>query len=157
VVVAVVDDHRLISLLAAGQPPPGRYATTCSWWWRLTSAFAGHRSGALTRRLETLDHGIASAIRQTLRTLPAHFEIVDLRLLIPAMGVLAQHHAVNQLAAEAVAAAAYLETSIEVGIDTPQLRNAAGAEHVGYHVDMSYRFGVEQGDLCDGQATFSVG
>ena len=133
-VVAVVDDHRLISLLAAPEPPPGRYATTCSWWWRLTSAFAGHRRGALTRRVESLDPGIASAIRQTVRALPAHFEIVDLRLLIPAMGVLAQDHAVNQLAAEAVAAAAYLETSIEVEIDTPQVRHAADTEHVEYHV-----------------------
>lgn len=133
-VVAVVDDHRLLSLLAAPKPPPGRYATTCSWWWRLTSAFAGHRRGALTRRLESLDHGIASAIRQTARTLPVHFEIVDLRLLIPAMGALAQDHAVNQLAAEALAAAAYLETSIEVEIDTPQVRDAADAEHVEYHV-----------------------
>ena len=56
---------------------------------------------------------------------------MDLRLLIPAMGVLAQDHAVNQLAAEAVA---YLETSIEVGIDTPQVRAAADAERVEYHV-----------------------
>lgn len=133
-VVAVVDDHRLISLLALPEPPSGRYATTCSWWWRLTSAFAGHRRGALSRRLESLDHGISSAIRNTVRSLPAHFEIVDLRLLIPAMGVLAQDHAVNQLAAEAVAAAAYLETSIEAEIDTPQVRAAAGAERVEYHV-----------------------
>jgi hypothetical protein len=134
VVVAVVDDHRLISLLAAPEPPPGRYATTCSWWWRLTSAFAGHRRGALTRRLENLDGGAASAIRQTVGALPAHFEIIDLRLLIPAMGVLAQDHAVNQLAAEAVAAAAYLQTSIELEIDTPQVRDAADAEHVEYRV-----------------------
>jgi len=134
VVVAVIDDHRLVSLLAAPEPPPGRYATTCSWWWRLTSALAGHRGGALTQRLEHLDHGIASAIRQAVRDLPDHFEIVDLRLLIPAMGVLAQDHAVNQIGAEAVAAAAYLETSIEVEIDTPRVRDVADAEHVEYHV-----------------------
>ena len=133
-VVAVVDDHRLISLLATPEPPPGRYATTCSWWWRLTSVFSGHRGGALTQRLQSLDHGIASAIRQTVRDLPAYFEIVDLRLLIPAMGVLAEDHSVNQLAAEAVAAAAYLDTSIEVEIDTPLVRQAAEAEHVAYHV-----------------------
>jgi hypothetical protein len=134
VVVAVVDDHRLISLLAAPEPPPGRYATTCSWWWRLTSAFAGHRRGALTRRVESLDHGIASTIRQTVSALPAHFEIVDLRLLIPAMGVLAQDHPVNQLAAEAVAAASYLETLIEVEIDIPQVRDAADSEHIEYRL-----------------------
>ena len=69
-----------------------------------------------------------------MRDLPAYFEIVDLRLLIPAMGVLAEDHSVNQLAAEAVAAAAYLETSIEVEIDTPLVRQAAVAEHVAYHV-----------------------
>jgi hypothetical protein len=68
------------------------------------------------------------------RALPVHLEIVDLRLLIPAMGVLAQDHAVNQLAAEAVAAAAYLETSIEVEIDTPQIRAATDAAQVDYHV-----------------------
>jgi hypothetical protein len=135
-VVAVIDDHRLLSLLTAPELPSGRYATTCSWWWRLTSAFAGHRSGALTRRLESLDRGIASAFRQTVRALPAHLEIVDLRLLIPAMGVLAQDHAVNQLAAEAVAAAAYLETSIEVEIDTPQIRAAAHASRIEYHVSV---------------------
>jgi hypothetical protein len=134
VVVALIDDHRLISLLTSSEPPPGRYATTCSWWWRLTSALAGHRSGALTRRLESLDDGIASAIRETVRALPAYFEVVDLRLLIPAMGELSEGHVVNQLAAEAVAAAAYLETSIEVEIDTPQVRVTAYAEQVDYRV-----------------------
>lgn len=133
-VVAVVDDHRLLSLLTAPSPPPGRYATTCSWWWRLTSAFSGHRQRALTRRLENQGPGIASAIRQTVRALPRHFEIVDLRLLIPAMGELARDHAINQLAAEAIAAAAYLETSIEVEIDIPRVRDAANAEHVEYRV-----------------------
>lgn len=88
----------------------------------------------MTRRLERLERGFASAVRQTVRSLPAHLEIVDLRLLVPAMGVLAQDHAVNQLAAEAVAAAAYLETSIEVEIDTPQIRAAADAVQVAYHV-----------------------
>ena len=134
VVVAVIDDHRLLSLLAALERPSGRYATTCSWWWRLTSAFAAHRRGALTRRLEGLDQGIVAAVRQTVQNLPTHLVIVDLRLLIPAMGVLADHHPVNQLAAEAVAAAAYLQTSIEVEIDTPEIRLAALAEHVDYHV-----------------------
>jgi hypothetical protein len=134
VVLAVIDDHRILSLLTAVEPPPGRYATTCSWWWRLTSAFAGHRKGALSRRLESLDHHAASAVRRSVRELPAHLEIVDLRLLIPAMGLLADDHAVNQLAAEAVAAAAYLETSIEVEIDTPPIRAAALVEHVDYRV-----------------------
>lgn len=69
-----------------------------------------------------------------MRALPVHFEIVDLVLLIPAMDVLAEDHAVNRLAAEAVAAAAYLKTSIEVEIDTPQLRGAADVQHVEYHV-----------------------
>lgn len=133
-VIAVVDDHRLISLLAAPEPPPGRYATTCSWWWRLTSAFAGRRHGALSRRLGGLDPGTTAVIRQLVRALPAHFEVVDLRLLIPAMGVLARDRAVNQLAAEAVAAAAYLEAPIEVEIDAPQVREAADSEHVGYQV-----------------------
>lgn len=50
------------------------------------------------------------------------------------MGLLAEDHSVNQLAAEAVAAAAYLETSIEVEIDTPQIRAAALVEHVDYRV-----------------------
>lgn len=122
----MVDDHRLISLLAAEEPPSGRYATTCSWWWRLTSAFAGHRRGALSRRLERLDPRISSAVRSTVRALPTHFEIVDLRLLVPAMGVLAQDHAVNQLAAEAVAAAAYVEAPIEVEINAPEVRDTAG-------------------------------
>jgi hypothetical protein len=134
VVVALIDDHRLVSLLTASEPPSGRYATTCSWWWRLTSALAGHRRWALTRRLDGLDHGIVSAIRETVRALPVHFEIVDLRLLIPAMGALARDHPVNQLAAEAVSAAAYLETSIEVEIDTPQVRLTADAAQVDYRV-----------------------
>jgi hypothetical protein len=134
VVLAVIDDHRLLSLLTAPEPPTGRYGTTCSWWWRLISAFAGHRRGALTRRLEDLDPGVAAAIRHTIQDLRARIEIVDLRLLIPAMGVLAQDHAVNQLAAEAVAAAALLQTSIEVEIDAPQIRAAAHGEHLEYRV-----------------------
>jgi hypothetical protein len=134
VVVAVIDDHRLLTLLTASQPPSGRYATTCSWWWRLTSAFAGHRRGSLSRRLEGLDSGITSGVRQTLLTLHAHVEIVDLRLLIPAMGALARDHGINQLAAEAIAAASYLQTSIQVEVDAPLLRTVAGAEQVGYRV-----------------------
>ncbi len=133
-VVAVIDDHRLLSLLAAPEPPVGRYATTCSWWWRLTSAFAGRRQGALTHRLESSEQSTVAATRRTLQTLPRHFEIVDLRVLIPAMGVLAQVHPLNQLAAEAVAAAAYLDTDIELEIDTPQIRAAALAEDIGYRV-----------------------
>jgi len=88
----------------------------------------------LTQRLNSLEPGIASALRRTVQALDAHVEVVDLRLLIPAMGVLAHDHAVNQLAAEAVAAASYLQTSIEVEIDTPQIRAAADAEHVDYRV-----------------------
>ncbi len=133
-IVAVIDDHRLLSLLTSAEPPLGRYATTCSWWWRLTSALVGRRSGALTRRLGGLDEGTVSAIRQTVKALPAHLEIVDLRILIPAMGALAEAQPVNQLAAEAVAAAAYLETSIEVEIDTPLVRDAANSTRVEYRV-----------------------
>jgi hypothetical protein len=134
VVVAVIDDHRLLSLLTAPEPPHGRYATTCSWWWRLTSAFAGSRSGALTRRIDGLDHALSSALRQTLRALPAHLEVVDLRRIMSAMGVLAEGHPVNVLAAEAIAAAAYLETSIEVEIDAPHLGYAAHASGIEYRV-----------------------
>ncbi|MGC8513078.1 MAG: hypothetical protein ACP5P1_08595 [Acidimicrobiales bacterium] len=129
-VVALIDAHRLISLLAESQPPPGRYATTCSWWWRLTSALAGHRRGGLTRRLESLDRGVASAVRETISALPGHFEIGDLRLLVPGMGTLAEDHTVDQLAAVAVAAAASLGTSIAVEIDAPQVRATAQAEQV---------------------------
>lgn len=50
------------------------------------------------------------------------------------MGLLAEDHVVNQLAAEAIAAAAYLDTSIEVEIDTPQIRAAALAEQIEYRV-----------------------
>ena len=133
-VVAVVDDHRLISLLAAPEPPTGRYATTCSWWWRLTSALSGHRRGALSSRLEEFDHSVSSAIRTTVQDLPERLVIVDLRQLIPAMGVLAQSHVVNQLAAEAVAAAAYLRAPIEVEVDSHLLRAAAYAENIAYRV-----------------------
>ena len=77
---------------------------------------------------------MASALRQTIQALPGHVGITDLRLLIPAMGELAQDRPLNQLAAEAVAAAAFLETAIEVEIDVPQIRDAASAEQVEYRV-----------------------
>lgn len=50
------------------------------------------------------------------------------------MGPLARGHPANQLAAEAVAAAAYLVAPIEVEVDAPQLRAAAHAEQVPYRV-----------------------
>lgn len=133
-VVAVVDDHTILDLLAADPVPPGRYATTCSWWWRLTSALAGRRGGALSRRLSGVDPRLARVLRRAVADLPAHLDIVELRLLIPAMGVLARAHTVNQLAAEAVAAAAYLDAPIEVAIDTPQIAAVAAAERIGYRV-----------------------
>lgn len=44
VVVALVDDHRLLRLFADDELAGRRYATTCSWWWwRLVSAFSGYR------------------------------------------------------------------------------------------------------------------
>jgi hypothetical protein len=134
VVVALIDDHRILSFLVAREPVPGRFATTCGWWWRLTSAFAGSRRGALTGRLQDLDERIVRMVLQTVRSLPDHFEIVDLRLLIPAMGALAEDHRVDLLAAEAVAAAAYLDTSIEVETDVPQIRDAAEAIQIVYRV-----------------------
>ncbi|MGH2929818.1 MAG: hypothetical protein ACRDL8_16575, partial [Solirubrobacteraceae bacterium] len=69
-----------------------------------------------------------------METLPSYCEIVDLRLLMPSMAALAHDRPLNLLAAEAVAAAAYLETSIEVGVDTPLLRAAADAASVEYRV-----------------------
>jgi hypothetical protein len=84
----------------------------------------------LSRRLEALDPTISAAIRMTIHDLHSHIELVDLRLLIPAMGVLARDHAVDLLAAEAVAAAAYLETAIEVEIDAAGIRTACRREQV---------------------------
>lgn len=133
-VVAVVDDHRLLTLLTSETPPAGRFATTCSWWWRLTSAGSGRRRGALSRRIDGLDPVVGAALHEVIRALPSRLEVVDMRVLMPAMGALAAQHAVNQLAAEAVAAAAYLDTSIEVEIDAPGIRAAARAEGVGYRV-----------------------
>ena len=71
------------------------------------------------------------------RDLPAHLEIVDLRLLTPAMGALAQEHAVNQLAAEAVAAAAYLETSTNVRLNSVGTRRSARSAGLGRR-DLAY-------------------
>ena len=49
-------------------------------------------------------------------------------------GARPQRHVVNQLAAEAVAAAAYLRAPIEVKVDSHLLRAAAYAEKVAYRV-----------------------
>jgi hypothetical protein len=136
-VVAVIDDHRILGLLSGATAPRGRYATTCSWWWRLTSAFAGNRGGALTRRLERLDPAISSALRRALRSLPDHLEIVELRRLIPAMGALAETLELDLVSAEAIAAAAYLGTGIEVQVDSPPLRAAARSSGVEYRVGPS--------------------
>lgn len=133
-VVALVDDHRLLRLFADAELAGKRYATTCSWWWRLVSAFSGHGRGALSRLVSRLGPGTSETLRHRLETLPSLCEIVDLRLLMPQMATLARGRSLNLLAAEAAAAAAYLGTSIEVGVDTPLLRAAAGAAHVEYRV-----------------------
>lgn len=85
-------------------------------------------------RLVGLEPAARRAIVSTILRLRDHLTILDIRELIPAMSALSRHHPVNQLAAEAIAAADVLGAENIVDIDTPQVRAIAAERGIAYSI-----------------------
>jgi hypothetical protein len=126
-------DDRLVLRAVVGTLPPGLrgrpLATTTTWWWRATSAMHGGRGGALSAEVADAE---LDAVAHVLEDLDQVLTVLDIRSLMPLMGHVAGHHAVNLLAAEAVAAALTLDCGITLATAAPPLLAAAN----GYGVEV---------------------
>lgn len=132
----LVDDHLIAHHLAGGRlETPAVVATTCSWWWRLSAALAATRGGAISAHFAEVEPVVRSALLRTVARLPERIEILDLRLLIPAMALLSAEHDLNLLAAEAIVAAEVLGADLVLRQDTPRIRETAAARNIPYRLD----------------------
>lgn len=132
----VVDDHLLLRVLLDDEPPslrPGgaRLATTGLWYHRLCRAIGSPAvSGALARRLNSVDPSVGAAVAQAIATLPETIDLPSLRRLAwPMAGLLQDGARLNLLSLEALATAEHLgaDLCLAVADENPQLIEAARA------------------------------
>lgn len=138
----VVDDHLLIDLLAATAPgwlqqraTQSAIYTTGSWYYRVASAAEhGSGKGSLSGRIGALDDQDQGALRSRIASLPDTIGLIGPRTLVPVMAGLRTPRQLNFLSAEALALAVITESAIAVRTDSPPLREACEALHVGYRM-----------------------
>ena len=131
----LIDDHHLSAALR-GQPlpapvsPSDQLATTGYWYVRLCQAVLGavDRPGALSGPFLDLPHGERNRAIDALLELPEEIELVSLRDLGPTIGRLRQHHQLNALSSEALAASLHLRASVLLSVASPKLQGALTAE-----------------------------
>lgn len=131
----LIDDHHLSTVLR-GRPlpdpvsPTDTLATTGYWYVRLCQAVLGaiDRPGALSGPfLELPDEEQQRAI-DALLELPDDIELASLRDLGPTIGRLRQHHQLNVLSNEALAAAIHLDASVLLSTPSPKLQASLTTE-----------------------------
>lgn len=128
----LVDDRLLGSVLLGDDPPrPGEPVFITGYWYvRLCQAVlnASERPCVLSQpfaaQLSTIRQRAVSKVLQ----LPAHIGLETLRTLSPVIGCLRQHHRLNALGIEALAAAAYLRADVFLSTASPQLQEALLSE-----------------------------
>ena len=131
--VALIDDQALSAVLRGSTPRPlrrKRLATTGYWYVRLCQAALGasERPGALLAPLQALPPKQRDRALAALLELPEEIELLGLRDLGPVIGRLRQRHALNVLAAEALAAAVVLDAAVYLSAPSPRLEQALQAE-----------------------------
>jgi hypothetical protein len=139
VTVALVDDRILGAVLRGASPHPLRdfdLATTGYWYVRLCQAVlrGTDRPGVLSKPFSDLperlqDRGLAMVTR-----LPEGIDLISLRNLAPLMGRLRQHHALNVLGMEALAAAVHLPAEVFLSAPSPRLQAALDEERKRWHL-----------------------
>jgi hypothetical protein len=133
VTVALIDDQALGAVLRGATPRPlrkHRLATTGYWYVRLCQAVLGasDRPGALLAPFAALPPDQRDRALAALLALPDDIELLSLRSLGPVIGGLRVRHALNVLAAEALAAAMVLDAVVYLSAPSPRLEHALREE-----------------------------
>ena len=127
--VALIDDQ-LLGAVLRGQPPRVLAAkelyTTGYWYVRLCQAVLGaqERTGVLSRPFAELPDELRERALAAVLELPPDIGLISLRELGPTIAQLRQHHQLNNLSIEALAAATRLRADVHLSAPSPQLEQA---------------------------------
>lgn len=133
--VALIDDQ-LLGHVLRGRPPRSlakkELFTTGYWYVRLCQAVLGadERSGVLSRPFSDLTPNLRNRAVNALLDLPENVGMVSLRQLGPTIAQLRQHHQLNILGAEALAAASLLGAEVFLSAPSPMLEAALKSENL---------------------------
>lgn len=136
---ALLDDGHLSAVLRGiGRADlDGRDLFTTGYWYiRLCQAVLGERSasGKLSSPFASLPPSLRSRATAAVMQLPDEIGLVSLRELAPLIGRLREHHSLNGLGMEALAAARYLGAEVFLGAESPKLQAALALEHLAVQV-----------------------
>lgn len=127
--IALIDDQ-LLGAVLRGRPPRALASqelfTTGYWYVRLCQAVLGaqERAGALSRPFVELPDELRRRALAAVLELPADIGLLSLRDLGPTIAQLRQHHQLNILSIEALAAATQLQANVHLSAPSPQLEQA---------------------------------
>ena len=133
--VALIDDQFLGQVLRGRTPKALKTKalyTTSYWYVRLCQAVlsANERTGVLSRPFAELSPDLRVKALKVVLDLPDDIGIVSLRQLGPTIAQLRQHHQLNILGIEALAAASHLGAHVFLSAPSPLLENALKFENL---------------------------
>ncbi|MBI2704361.1 MAG: hypothetical protein HYX32_03590 [Actinobacteria bacterium] len=133
--VALIDDQ-LLGAVLRGKAPRALASkdlfTTGYWYVRLCQAVLGadERTGALSRPFAELPDSMRERALNAVLELPAEIGLISLRELGPTIAQWRQHHELNILSIEALAAATLLRANVYLSAASPQLEAALRSERL---------------------------
>ena len=133
--VALIDDQ-LLGQVLRGKPPRSLASmelyTTGYWYVRLCQAVlsANERTGVLSRPFAELPPELREKATGAVLELPTDIGLISLRELAPNIARLRQHHQLNILGVEALAAATRLGAQVFLSAPSPLLESALRQENL---------------------------
>ena len=133
--VALIDDQFLGQVLRGATPrslAAAELYTTGYWYVRLCQAALGadERTGVLSRPFAELSPDLRSRALKAVLDLPDSIGMLSLRELGPTIAELRQHHQLNILGIEALAAASLLGAHVHLSAPSPMLETALESENL---------------------------
>jgi hypothetical protein len=135
VTVALIDDQLLGQVLRGRRPrslASAELHTTGYWYVRLCQAALGanERTGVLSRPFAELSPSLRDKALRAVLDLPDDIGMLSLRHLGPTIAQLRQHHQLNVLGLEALAAASILGAKVFLSAPSPMLESALRSERL---------------------------
>ena len=133
--VALIDDQLLGQVLRGATPrslAARELYTTGYWYVRLCQAALGanERTGVLSRPFSELAPDLRVKALKAVLDLPDSIGMLSLRELGPTIAELRQHHQLNILGIEALAAASLLGAHVHLSAPSPMLETALESENL---------------------------
>jgi hypothetical protein len=135
VTVALIDDQLLVQVMRQRTPrslaAKELYTTGC-WYVRLCQAALGanERTGVLSRPFAELSRDLRDRALKAVLELPEDIGMLSLRQVGPTIAQLRQHHQLNILGIEALAAASVLDAQVFLSAPSPMLEAALTFENL---------------------------